>query len=438
MIESQAGIKFKIIGAPQPEDVIRASARGIMRKLEDVSDNVLELFTDASKQLTEKFKGDKDKALQACLAFLSGHYKSTLVNRSLLSGQEKQTTLEMSFEPVPKGINAVDVAWGFIQDAIPAKQQEAIKGMRAKRDNSGVVFDVWEDKAERFTYAVEYVRERDGNVEFDIVKCKALPELVEEEDFYGGGGNSQWRSQGGYSGGSGYGGGRGGYSGGYKAQGSFQGGRGGYKGGYDDNSGSGRGGYGRGSYGGSSGGAGSEWRSGNQDSGSSRGGYGRGYNNSSSYGHDKPSDGGYGGSSYGTSRLGQSSSYQDKPSDGGYGGSSYGAPRLTQSSSSGQPGSSNKVFVSNLDYSVDEEILKEVLMKQKVRAIKVLLFKNEQGNSKGNGIIEFSSGQDADFVVTNLNGFDIEGRPASFAYERQQPSYGGGGGYRGGRGGSYQ
>lgn len=35
--------------------------------------------------------------------------------------------------------------------------------------------------------------------------------------------------------------------------------------------------------------------------------------------------------------------------------------------------------MSNLDFSVDEEILKEVLMKQKVRAIKVLLFKNDQG-----------------------------------------------------------
>jgi hypothetical protein len=38
-----------MIGAPQPEDVIRASASGIMRKLDDVSDNVLDLFSDASK-----------------------------------------------------------------------------------------------------------------------------------------------------------------------------------------------------------------------------------------------------------------------------------------------------------------------------------------------------------------------------------------------------
>lgn len=104
-------------------------------------------------------------------------------------------------------------------------------------------------------------------------------------------------------------------------------------------------------------------------------------------------------------------------------------------------GATNKVFVSNLDYNVDEDVLKEVLMKQKVRAIKVLLFKNEQGSSKGNGIIEFSSSQDADFVVNNLNGFEIEGRAANFTYERQQaPSFGGSssGGHRGGRGGSYQ
>lgn len=284
MIESQAGIKFKIIGAPQPEDVIRSSARGIMRKLDDVSDNVLDLFSDASKQITEKFKGDKDKALQACLAYLSGHYKSTLVNRSLLSGQEKQTTLEMAFEPVGRGESVIDAAWAYIQNSVPQKQQDAVKGMRAKRDGSGVVFDVWEDKAERFTYAVEYVRERDGHVNFDIFKCKALPELVEEEDSFDGAGGGQWRSQGGYSGGGGYGG-RGGYSGGgygggYKSQGSYGGSsRGGYGGrsGYgDDNGGSNRGGYGRGYNAG--GNSGSDWRSSNQDSGSSRGGgYGRGY-----------------------------------------------------------------------------------------------------------------------------------------------------------------
>lgn len=197
----------------------------------------------------------------------------------------------MVFEPLGRGESVIDAAWAFIQDSVPQKQQDAVKGMRAKRDGTGVVFDVWEDKAERFTYAVEYVRERDGHVNFDIYKCKALPEMVEEEGDFGGAGGSQWRSQGGYSGGGGSYGGRGGYSGGYKAQGSFggssrgggYGGRGGY-GGDDNGGGSSRGGYGRGGYN-AGGNSGAEWRSGNQDSGSSRGGgYGRGgYGGGSSY-----------------------------------------------------------------------------------------------------------------------------------------------------------
>ena len=93
--------------------------------------------------------------MQACLAYLSGHYKTTLVNRSLLSGQEKQTTLEMVFDPPARGESTIDAAWAFIESSVPQKQLDAVKGMRAKRDGTGVVFDVWEDKAERFTYAVE-------------------------------------------------------------------------------------------------------------------------------------------------------------------------------------------------------------------------------------------------------------------------------------------
>ena len=38
-----------MIGAPQPEDVIRASSKGILKKLDDVTEQVLDLFTDAAK-----------------------------------------------------------------------------------------------------------------------------------------------------------------------------------------------------------------------------------------------------------------------------------------------------------------------------------------------------------------------------------------------------
>jgi len=48
-IEEQAGVKLRIIGAPQPADVIRASSKGILKKLDDVHDDVLDLFSEPAK-----------------------------------------------------------------------------------------------------------------------------------------------------------------------------------------------------------------------------------------------------------------------------------------------------------------------------------------------------------------------------------------------------
>jgi hypothetical protein len=36
--------------------------------------------------MIEKFNGDAEKALCTALAYISGHYKSTMAGRSLLSG----------------------------------------------------------------------------------------------------------------------------------------------------------------------------------------------------------------------------------------------------------------------------------------------------------------------------------------------------------------
>jgi len=83
-----------------------------LKKLEDVKEDVTELFNDAAKMLVDRFKGDKDKALKSCLAYISGHYQTTLVGRSLLTGQEKQTTLELTFYAEPaRGMSAQDKAW---------------------------------------------------------------------------------------------------------------------------------------------------------------------------------------------------------------------------------------------------------------------------------------------------------------------------------------
>jgi ATP-dependent RNA helicase DDX21 len=47
-IESQAGIKFKTIGVPQPEDVIRASSKVMLKTLDTVNKDVLPLFKEAA------------------------------------------------------------------------------------------------------------------------------------------------------------------------------------------------------------------------------------------------------------------------------------------------------------------------------------------------------------------------------------------------------
>lgn len=52
-IEDTAGVKLKRIGIPQPEDVIRASSRGILKNLLDVNEDVLHLFEDLAKVLID-------------------------------------------------------------------------------------------------------------------------------------------------------------------------------------------------------------------------------------------------------------------------------------------------------------------------------------------------------------------------------------------------
>jgi ATP-dependent RNA helicase DDX21 len=73
-IERQAGIKLTRVGIPQPEDVIRASSRDILKNLEQVNATVLPLFADTATQLIEQSQ-DPHKALCMALAYISGHYK---------------------------------------------------------------------------------------------------------------------------------------------------------------------------------------------------------------------------------------------------------------------------------------------------------------------------------------------------------------------------
>jgi ATP-dependent RNA helicase DDX21 len=154
-IEERAGVKLKLIGAPQPEDVIRASSKGILKKLDGVSEDVLELFSEASKLLSDKYKGDKDKAIRACLAYISGHYQMTLVARSMLTGQEKMTTIEMTMPPIeagklPRDIDYQEEVLTFLRFGWPPKITDNIRIIKVRKDGTGVLFDLWDDRVETF------------------------------------------------------------------------------------------------------------------------------------------------------------------------------------------------------------------------------------------------------------------------------------------------
>lgn len=92
MIAHRAGVNFKVIGIPQPEDVIRATSRHSIEKLAGVNEKVLPLFSDAADELIALSDGDAKGALLKALAFMSGCHKEALMSRSLLSGQEKCIT----------------------------------------------------------------------------------------------------------------------------------------------------------------------------------------------------------------------------------------------------------------------------------------------------------------------------------------------------------
>jgi hypothetical protein len=63
--------------------------------LEEVHDDVLPLFSDSASQLIKKCNGDAEKALCMTLAFISGHYKTAMMARSLITGAEKMLTAKL-------------------------------------------------------------------------------------------------------------------------------------------------------------------------------------------------------------------------------------------------------------------------------------------------------------------------------------------------------
>ena len=284
-IVRETGVQFRAINPPTGFEVMTASAEQATYEMSMVEDELLPYFTPAAEKLLAAAEANTEgrstvETLAAALAALSGHTEPP-PPRSMLTGDVGLTTM------VARGdlIQPRDLL-----RAMSSVNREAANGVgriRVLKDNSGLCFDMAHDQVKAFmAVADELVLEDGGSIE--IEKVNSLPELVPEENRYGGGGG-----RGGFGRGRGGRGGRGGFRGG---------GRGGFRGG-------GRGGgYERrnGGYEGRSGGY--EGRSGGYE-GRGGGGY-----SSDRGGYSSDRGGGYGGS--------RSSSGGDRGSYGG--GGSYG------------------------------------------------------------------------------------------------------------------
>lgn len=212
IIERKAGIKFTQIGIPQPEDVIRATSRDSIKQLQQVNDDVLPLFNDAADELIALSDGNEKVALQKALAFMSGCHKEKLAARSLLNGQEGYITFQIETSNTFQGVGLV---WGILRRYVPQNVSDQIKGMRTLEDMKGAVFDVEEKDAQSFEDIFTHAQENASRkLDFEIFKCKSLPELMDSDKKMGGGMGGMRGGRGGRGGG--FGGGRGGgYQNGY-------------------------------------------------------------------------------------------------------------------------------------------------------------------------------------------------------------------------------
>ncbi|CAB3990342.1 nucleolar RNA helicase 2-like isoform X1 [Paramuricea clavata] len=172
MVERKAGIKFKRIGAPQPEDIIKSSAEDAKRFLAQVPADALTYFREAAEALIEE-RGAVD-AVAAALAHISG--TTEIKSRSLLSSQEGYTTYVLKQDRME--LRSTAYMWRVIENYLPAKVKSEVKGMTMFEDRYGVVFDV------PSSLDSEIEESWSNPSGMTLEKAKELPELVARTNTY--------------------------------------------------------------------------------------------------------------------------------------------------------------------------------------------------------------------------------------------------------------
>ena len=63
--------------------------------------------------------------------------------------------------------------------------------------------------------------------------------------------------------------------------------------------------------------------------------------------------------------------------------------------------------MSSIHFSIREDDLHGLFQENNLHVVKLTILKNEKGQSKGSGFVEFESTKDAAYAVNKLNGFEF-------------------------------
>jgi len=92
-----------------------------------------------------------------------------------------------------------------------------------------------------------------------------------------------------------------------------------------------------------------------------------------------------------------------------------------------------RIYVGNLPFSATEDELRELFARKDRTVSDVsLVTDRETGRPRGFGFVEMSNSEEADAVITELDGHSMGGRPLKVNEARERGGGGGGGGYGGG------
>jgi len=91
----------------------------------------------------------------------------------------------------------------------------------------------------------------------------------------------------------------------------------------------------------------------------------------------------------------------------------------------------NRIYVGNLPFSADESTVKS-LFEQNDRSVTEvkLITDRDTGRPRGFGFVEMANSEDADKAISDLNGYQMDGRALTVNEAKERSESGGGGGGR--------